>query len=288
MKLKQILKLLRVHQWSKNLLVFAGIIFAKHLFIIDELVMVILSFFCFCVVASSVYVFNDLVDIKYDKNHPVKRERPLASGKISRATAIFLFIFLLAVGVVTSFFISLNFGLLIILYVVIHYSYSLWLKNIVILDILSVASGYVIRAVAGALVIDVEISSWLLVCSALLALLLVLGKRRQELVGLKKGNVTRPILDNYSLSFVDQMINAVAASVITAYFLYSFSDVTVSKMGTKNIGLTTIFVLYGIFRYLFLIHHKGLGEAPEKIALTDAPFLINLALWIISVLIIVY
>jgi len=282
-----LIKSLRPKQWIKNLFIFAGIVFAGKFFVPEALYSVLSAFGLFCATSSGIYILNDIIDLPHDREHPVKRKRPIASGQFPLPVAKLSAGILLVGALTLAFLLSTNLGLIIALYVITHIAYSLYLKRIVILDVLIVAFGFLLRVIAGAVVIPVTISSWLLVCTILISLFLILAKRRQEIIISPEGE-SRPVLQEYSLSFIDQIISAIAASTITAYSLYAFSGETIQKFGGRYMGYTIPFVLYGILRYLYLIHKRSLGEEPEKILLTDPPFIINLGLWILTVFIIVY
>jgi 4-hydroxybenzoate polyprenyltransferase len=287
--LKDLVISLRPQQWVKNLLVFAALIFAKELNNPEAVVKSILAFFSFCFLSSSVYLVNDILDIASDCQHPVKSKRPIAMGRISRTTALGIALVLLAVALVISIQLNLQFFLVALAYLLLATVYSLTLKHIVILDVMTVSIGFVLRAVAGAVAIGVAISSWLLVCTILLALFLSLGKRRHELVFLENEAFShRKILTEYSPYFLDQMIAVVTASTLVAYCFYTLSPEVEHKLNTGYLSLTIPFVLYGIFRYLYLIHQKEAGGNPTQMLLTDKPILINIILWILAVLIILY
>lgn len=285
----EIFKTMRPKQWTKNLFVFAGIIFSQNLFNFPLLLKTVLAFFVFCLLSGSIYVMNDIADLNEDRHHPLKSQRPLASGrlKVSYAVWVLIFISLFSFGV--SFRLSPLFFLVAFAYFMLQLAYSLVLKHMVILDIFVVAIGFVLRVIGGAIVIDVPISPWLIVCTILLALFLSLSKRRHELVLLnEEAKNHRRILGEYSPYLLDQMISVVTASTVTAYCLYTLSEETVKKFGTKNLVLTIPFVLYGIFRYLYLIHKKKVGGNPETVFISDRPLLIAVILWVITVGIILY
>jgi 4-hydroxybenzoate polyprenyltransferase len=287
--LKQILILMRPQQWVKNLLLFAGLIFSKNLLDFLMLEKAFLSFFLFCLLCSSLYIFNDIIDCEQDKKHPDKANRPLASGKIKKSTAWLLFFIFAPISLVLAFILSPSFFLVALAYFLTNLFYTVYLKHIVIIDVMVISLGFVLRAVAGALVINVEISSWLIVCTTLLALFLGFGKRRYELVALEtNAQKHRKILSEYSPYFLDQLMAVVTASTLVAYAFYTLSPEVEQKFGTKNMDLTIPFVLYGIFRYLYLIHRKESGGSPTITLLTDKPILINIILWLLSVFLIVY
>ncbi|MGH7372896.1 MAG: decaprenyl-phosphate phosphoribosyltransferase [Candidatus Rokuibacteriota bacterium] len=279
---------LRPRQWSKNLFVFAGLIFSQSLF--TPLVWPALgAFLIFCALSGAIYVFNDLADVEKDRVHPTKRNRPIASGALAAPTAAVLGVVLLVGSLVAAFRLSVPFGLVAAAYAILLVAYSLWLKHLVILDVLTVAAGFVLRAVAGAAAIAVEISGWLVICTILVALFLALGKRRHEYRTLRGDAAAhRPILAEYSESFLDQMVAVVTASTVTAYALYTMSPETVAKFHTRLLPVTLPFVLYGIFRYLYLLYRRELGGNPSDLLLNDRALLVNTVLWMLALLVIIY
>ena len=282
-------KLLRIYQWNKNLFVFAPLVFSKRLFEYQSLVGVIAAFFLFSVASSSVYIFNDIWDIESDRQHPHKSSRPIASGKISIRYAAGVATILCVTSLFFSFQMKMIFGLIVFGYIILNILYSIAVKNIVILDVMSIAAGFVLRVMGGAEIIDVYPSNWLIVCTILLALFLGFSKRRHELVLLTgEASTHRKVLEHYSTYFLDQMISVVTASSILSYLLYTVSDETVNFFGTRKLLWTAPFVLYGIFRYLYLVHKEEKGEDPSKIMFKDKPLLINILLWGISCIVIIY
>ncbi|MBP7792026.1 MAG: decaprenyl-phosphate phosphoribosyltransferase [Candidatus Goldbacteria bacterium] len=284
-KIKTFFELLRVKQWIKNLLIFIALIFTNNLLNFNLFLKTVVGFILFCFAASSIYIINDIKDAEEDSHHPAKKNRPIASGKIKPSFAFLISILLLVFSLSGSFLLEKNFFIVTLIYILLSVCYTLKLKNIVILDILVVSINYVIRAIAGAAIIKVAISPWLLVCTSLLALFVILAKRRYEL-SLVSPTKHRKILEEYSIPLLDEMISITTASTISAYSLYTFTSETAAK---HNYLLLTIpFVLYGIFRYLYLIHKKNLGGSPENIFLKDVPMIVNIVLWIISIIIIIY
>jgi 4-hydroxybenzoate polyprenyltransferase len=279
---------LRPRQWAKNLFVFAGLIFSQSLF--TPLVWPALAaFLIFCALSGAVYVFNDMADIEKDRLHPAKRNRPIARGALPVPLATALAVGLLAASLIAAFFLPLGFGLTAAAYAALLIAYSIWLKHVVIVDVLTVAVGFVLRAVAGAEAIAVEISGWLVICTILVALFLALGKRRHEYRTLRgEAAAHRPILAEYSESFLDQMVAVVTASTVTAYALYTMSPETVAKFNTKLLPVTLPFVLYGIFRYLYLLYRRELGGNPSDLLLNDRALLVNTGLWMLTLLVIIY
>ena len=279
---------MRPRQWAKNLFVFAGLLFAQKLFTPLALVAVG-AFAVFCALSGAMYLLNDVADRDKDRLHPSKRKRPVASGRLSVRGAIAAAVACLALALAGSMAISPSFAAVAVLYALLLIAYSVWLKHVVLVDVLVVSLGFVLRAVGGAVAIDVEISGWLLICTILLALFLALGKRRHEYLTLGGAAAThRPILAEYSAGLLDQMIAVVTASTVTAYALYTMSPETVAKFHTHRLPATLPFVLYGIFRYLYLLYRRELGGNPSELFLNDGPLLVNTFLWLLVVLAIVY
>ncbi len=284
-----IIKSMRPAQWTKNLFVFAALIFARKFFSPREIALSVGAFLVFCLASGAFYIFNDIRDCEEDRLHPKKCLRPIAHGDLGRGQAMAVFLVLSIIGLAAAFLLRPQFFYAVAVYLAIQLAYSLKLKQVVILDIFVIAAGFVIRVVAGGLVIDVPISSWLLICTTLLALLLAMGKRRHELILLEdKATNHRAILKEYSAYLLDQMIAVVTASTLIAYCLYTISAETVAKFGTEHLIWTAAFVLYGIFRYLYLVHQKGKGGSPEELILQDKPLLLNIVLWIGAVVVIIY
>lgn len=288
-QLKQLFISLRPHQWTKNTVVLAALIFAERLFDGPSLTAAAIAFVIFCLLSGGVYLVNDLVDVEQDRRHPVKRNRPLASGKLSHGVALASAMLIVAVGLTGAFLLGTSFGVASVIYFVTMTAYSLALKNVVILDVLIVALGFVLRAVAGALAIDVAFSNWLLVCTLLIALFLALAKRRHELTLLAdEAAGHRRILGEYSPYLLDQMIAVVTASTVVSYALYTLAQETVDRLGTDRLIWTLPLVLYGIFRYLYLVHRKEEGGSPTRVLLNDKPILVTVALWAAAVVTLIY
>jgi 4-hydroxybenzoate polyprenyltransferase len=285
----EVIKSLRVQQWIKNLFLFAPLIFSENALNIPLLQKTVLAFVVFCFLTGSVYILNDFRDLEEDRLHPVKSRRPLASGRLGKKQALLSFFILAILGLAGSCLINFGFFFALLSYFVLQVAYSSWLKHIVILDVLVVAVGYLIRVIAGGLAIEVRVSPWLLICTLLLALFLALSKRRHELVFLdnEAGN-HRPILKEYTPHLLDQMIAVVTSSVVISYCLYTISTETVEKFGTNNLILTVPFVLYGIFRYLYLVHRKDEGGSPEALIIKDKPLLLAVFFWIAVTTMIIY
>jgi 4-hydroxybenzoate polyprenyltransferase len=280
---------LRPGQWTKNLLVFAGLIFSRQLFNGSALLASAGAFVIFCALSGVIYLINDVADRESDRRHPLKRRRPVAAGALSATTAIVAAVIIAAIGLTSAFLLGWRFGLVATTYTVLQALYSGPLKHIVIIDVLTIAIGFVLRAVAGAVAIDVSISQWLFVCTILLALFIALAKRRHELVLLADSAIThRPILREYSAYLLDQMIAVVTASTLIAYIFYTMSPDTVEKFGTTWLGVTIPFPIYGIFRYLYLVHRREGGGSPAELLITDRPLLACVSLWVVCVVLIIY
>ena len=288
-QLRYILASMRLQQWIKNLFLFAALIFSGRLFHREDLLLTILGFFSFSLLSSGVYIFNDIADLQADKLHPVKSQRPLPSGKLRPSTGYQASIVLATIGLVVGYYLRVEFGITLSIYFLLNVLYSLKLKEVVILDVMTIAAGFVLRVVGGALLIDVPTSEWLIICTILLSLFLGFSKRRNELTFLEaQANTHRSVLQHYSPYFLDQMIGIVTASTVMSYALYTISEETVKKFGTKNLIYTVPFVLYGIFRYLYLVHRREEGGNPTRLAVTDRPLIVNIILWIASAVVIIY
>ena len=286
--LTSILVSLRPRQWVKNLFVFAGLVFAQKLFT-PSVWPALGAFAVFCALSGSVYLVNDAADREKDRLHPDKKWRPIASGRLPAGTAVTAAAVLVVAALAGSLVLSRPLAVVALAYAVLLGAYSVWLKHVVIVDVIVVAIGFVLRAVAGAVAIDVGISGWLLICTVLMALFLALGKRRHEYLTLGEAAVRhRPILAEYSAGLLDQMIAVVTASTVTAYALYTMSPETVAKFETRLLPATLPFVLYGIFRYLYLLYRRQLGGNPSELFLNDGPLLVNTLLWILAVALIIY
>lgn len=285
--LNSIIKTARVYHWVKNLVIFAALIFAQKYTDHDSILLAFQGFLAFCFGSSAIYFINDITDYKQDQLHPQKKNRPIASGKLTFGFSWTIALLLLALGIALSASLSSIFLIYFGFYVVLNSAYNLGLKNVVIIDVMTLATGFVIRAVAGAVAINVPISSWLLVCTILLALFLGFAKRRHELISLgETAALHRQALAHYSPKFIDQMISVVTASTVVAYTFYTLSPEIQEKFGTDNLVLTVPFVLYGIFRYLYLVHQRDEGGNPTLLLVTDVPLLVCVALWIVAVIVI--
>lgn len=283
-----LLKSMRPKQWLKNIAVFAALIFDRQLFSLNSDLRTMAGFFLFCLISSSVYLFNDIMDVESDRKHPIKRNRPIASGKLPIPIAMVFSFFIMIVSILAGFCLSFGFGILISLYFLSNLIYSKWLKHVVIIDVLVIAFGFVLRVASGVTLINVErFSPWLYVVTTLLALYIGFGKRRSELACLKENaSHHRRVLDGYTLTFLDQIITIVSSTTIIAYSLYTFSAPNLPA--NHAMMLTIPFVLYGIFRYLYLIQVQHAGGAPEELLLTDRPLQITILGFGILVFIIFY
>ena len=280
---------LRVQQWTKNLVVFAALVFSRNLLEVVMLAKVVAACAVFSLLSGATYILNDLADLKQDQHHPTKRRRPLASGRLRVAHAFLTMSVLVVLCLAAARFLGVGIFLVCVSYFFLQVAYSFLLKQVVILDVFAVAAGFVLRVLAGALVIEVAISSWLIICTVLLSLFLALSKRRHELILIgDQADDHRRVLAEYTPYLLDQMISVVTASTVMAYALYTVSPETVEKFGTRNLVFTVPFVLYGVLRYLYLVHQKGKGGRPEKVLFMDPALLIDVALWVIVAGAIIY
>ncbi len=284
-----VLHSLRPEQWTKNLLVFAALLFARRLFDPAAVLQALAAFAIFCGLSGAVYLLNDVSDRESDRQHPVKRHRPIAAGDVSAPTAVAWALVLIALGLSLSFWLQTGFGMAAAAYLVLQAAYTRVLKHVVILDVMAIAFGFVLRAVAGGLVIGVPISDWLVICTILLALFLGLSKRRHELTLLAAGAAGhRRILEEYDPYLLDQMIAVVAAATLVAYIIYCLSPETTARFGTHWLVLTVPFPIYGLFRYLYIVHRKDGGGNPSEMLLTDRPLLSCVGLWGLTVVAVIY
>ncbi len=286
--LKLLLKSMRPKQWIKNVFVWAALIFDRKLFQVEYFLPTLAAFVIFCLISSAVYLVNDLLDIERDRQHPVKRNRPLASGAMPRSIAVIAVAVIIAVCVPSSVLLGTGFAAIVWGYFLLMLAYSFVLKKWVIIDIMTIAAGFVLRVAAGVSVVNVErFSPWLYVCTTLLALFLGFSKRRHEISLLaENANAHRASLEHYNLKFLDEMISVVTASAVISYSLYTFFAPNVPANHTMM--LTIPFVVYGIFRYLYLVHVKDAGGSTEEMLLKDRPFLLDVILFGIAVVLIMY
>ncbi|HWR84005.1 MAG TPA: decaprenyl-phosphate phosphoribosyltransferase [Candidatus Deferrimicrobium sp.] len=284
-----LIKLARPIHWLKNGIILLALIFAGELTDPAKLELALAAIAVYCLLASAVYTFNDLLDRKTDREHPLKKQRPIASGRVSTPLAAAMVLILCAAGLLTSWLINADFFVTAIAFLGLNLLYSLWLKHLVIIDVMTVALSFVVRAYAGAFAIEVPASKWMLINTLLLALFLAFGKRRHELVMLEgKATSHRRILERYSPYLLDQLIAVITPSVLVMYMLYSFSPEVSLKLGTQNLFVTIPFVVYGIFRYLYLIHKEEQGGSPTRILIGDRPILVTVLLWLITSIVVLY
>jgi 4-hydroxybenzoate polyprenyltransferase len=293
--LKPLIQALRPGQWSKNVLVFAGLIFAQRMFSRtdgsflvhwDTVLRALAAFAAFCLASSATYLLNDVFDRAADRSHPKKRFRPIASGALHVRAAVVAAVALFTLSLVGAALLSGQLLAVLAGYVVLTFAYSVRLKHVVILDVLALAVCYVLRALAGTVVISVNLSVWLFICTILLALFLGLTKRRAELTSFESsGAQQRAVLANYSPQLLDQMISVVTASTVVSYAIYTASP---AEFHSGNLVLTVPFVIYGIFRYLYLVYQKQVGTDPDKALFRDAPLLVNNLLWLVAAAVLIY
>ncbi len=290
MKAVKIIELLRPKQWIKNLFVFAPILFAGKLLDFPLLIQNLLAFVSFCCISSSVYILNDIVDVEADRVHKKKRYRPIAAGYVQEREAKILFVIMVIAALVLAFSISVLFAVVVIAYFVNNLLYSFKIKNIVLLDVFSISIGFMLRVIAGAVAIDVSISSWMIITTIFISLFLGISKRRAELSGPNQENLEkqRKVLSDYDVLFADQLNTIAATGTIISYALYTVSEKALQSFHTDKLIYTTPFVIYGIFRYLYLLHQKNLGESPTQIVTKDLPIIINSLFWLLACAFIIY
>ena len=287
--LKNYIILMRIHQWIKNFILFAGIIFAKKVDNLHLLTNVIVGFFLFSIIASCQYVFNDYMDRKEDALHPEKKKRPLASGAIDPSTTLFITVTLLSISFILSYLLNPYFFFIVCFYYFFNLGYSIYLKYLVILDVMSISIGFVLRAIAGAVIINVKFSSWLLLCTFMLSLFWGFSKRRGELILLEEdAGSHRKILKEYSVEFLDLMMAISSTMTLMSYVLYSVSPETKEHLGTDKIFITIPVVVYAIFRSLYITYIKNMGHNPTKAILTDKSVLLSGLIWILMILFLMY
>jgi 4-hydroxybenzoate polyprenyltransferase len=293
---KSMLTAMRINQWTKNAVVLAAAFFAywdrnvhPHPSI-KQLMLALPAAFLFCLTSSGVYVFNDIIDMKADRLHPAKKSRPVASGELSVFHAGIESVILLIIAIYGGFILSSWFGLILCTYTGLQIVYTLYLKRIPFVDVLVISAGFVLRAIAGAVVVHVEISPWLILCTFLLSLFLALCKRRHEKVEIfsNQNELTRSVLISYSTQVLDILIGISGGCTILAYSIYTLWPDTVKKFGTQRLTFTIPFVIFGIFRYIDLVYRHRQGDKPEKILLTDVPLIINVLLYMITVLLVLF
>jgi 4-hydroxybenzoate polyprenyltransferase len=286
-------KLARPKQWIKNFFIFAPLVFSHHLLNFEKIKTEILTFLAFSFVASSVYVINDIADRESDRVHPVKKNRPIASGRVKVWQGFVFAFFLFVCGLIFSLTLNFKARFLIISYFLMMALYSFKLKHVVLLDVFVIAIGFMMRVLAGAYSIEVVVSKWLFITTLFLSLFLAISKRRMELYfSIQNPNSgaleQRKVLDEYNIRFADQMLVITAGGAVISYALYTISERTVSLFKTESLIYTTIFVLYGIFRYMYLIYQKKSGENPTDVILGDAGIIVNVFLWLFACILIIY
>ena len=281
-------RLLRITSWPKNFFVFVPAVFARQIFDPISFATALSGFFTFALASSMVYVFNDIVDAPKDAIHPLKKERPIAKGNIPAAHAKLLTVFLFILLASVTFVMNPFFMIIVWLYVLINILYTEFLKKIVIVDIFCIASGFMLRVIGGGLLISVNISKWLILTTMFLSLFLAVMKRRVEIANSPDAGEQRSVLKDYSLNFIDQIAAMTGSGVILSYALYSVADRTVSVFGTERLVFTTLFVIFGIFRYMYLVYKKDKGENVIEVLLTDLPMVINFILYAGTAIFIIY
>ncbi len=288
--IKNYLRSLRIRQWVKNLFIFAPILFSLNFTNIEYLKNSVLAFFLFSLIAGNIYVLNDIIDRKKDIYHPKKKNRPIASGSLRVLPALSMSFFILIITLSAGFFFNKGFFIISLIYIFINFFYSVYLKNIAVFDVFIIAIGFVLRVMIGGKINSIYLSPWLFIVTFLLALFLGLVKRRQELVlGERDGwSSTRISLKNYSLPLIDQLISITTSATLISYIIYVLNPDIQNYFHTKDLYLTVPFVIFGIFRYLFLTYIKEKGENPEEVLFSDFPFLINLILWIGVFVLLIY
>ncbi len=284
-----IVRSMRPKQWVKNVLVFAGVIFSYNLLDLTSVLRSGVAFVVFCLLSGAVYIINDVIDRENDRRHPRKKNRPIASGQIGPRPAVAAAVVIAGIALAGAVLLGWQFALVGACYFAMQLAYSLKLKQVVVLDVMIVAAGFALRAIAGTVVVNVAISSWLFVCTILLALFIAVAKRRHELMFLEGGGIShRSVLGKYSERLLDQMIAVATSATVITYCLYTIAPETVAKFGSSNLIFTFPFVLYGVYRYLYLVYRRDMGGAPEKVLLTDPPLIVDILLYIASVVVILY
>ena len=287
-QLQDIVKTMRPKQWLKNVFVFAGLVFDRQLFSLASFLLTLAAAFLFCLASSMIYIINDLVDIEFDRQHPIKKHRPLASGALSQRSAIIALVMLGLFTFPAAFFLNTALGWIIAAYFILMLAYSLWLKHIALIDVMIIAAGFVLRVAAGVMIIETErFSPWLVVATVFLALFIGLGKRRSEIELLNtQAPSHRRVLNGYTLELLDQLLTIVLSATLMTYCLYTFS--TTNTPDSYHMMFTIPFVIYGLFRYLYLVRIENSGGTPEDIVVSDRPMQAAILLWGITVVVILY
>jgi 4-hydroxybenzoate polyprenyltransferase len=284
----ELLRLMRPHQWVKNAFVFTGLLFGHAWHDAHLVTQVVLAFAAFCLVSSAIYIVNDMVDVEQDRQHPVKRLRPLAAGRVSLASASSLASVLALAGLGLAYAAAPAALVILIAYALMNIAYSLWLKHVVILDVFIIATGFMLRILAGTLGVGIPPSQWLLLCGLMVTLFLGFSKRRAEIIALsEEGGVHRKVLQHYSPVLLDKMIGITAAGLIMSYSLYTMSPETIRTHGTANLIYTVPFVMYGVFRYIYLLHHQSRGGDPSHDLVRDPHLLIVVGAWLFATILLI-
>jgi 4-hydroxybenzoate polyprenyltransferase len=287
---QEAIRLIRPKQWLKNAFVFAPLIFAKQLFEADAFLLALRAFGAFCLTASCVYIINDIADLKADRLHREKKFRPLAAGTMIIAQALLLLTVLLALDVMVTAGMDLRFIILLVMYFLMNFAYSIKLRDVLLLDVFIIAAGFMFRVLGGAYAINVRVSNWIVLCSLFVSLFLGFAKRRGELVEAEAAGTTseRKVLMLYRVDFIDQLLTIAAAGTVISYALYTVAPRTQEVFGTDKLLYTTVFVVYGVFRYLYLIHTSTAIQNPTNTVTADAPIIINAILWIGTCILLIY
>jgi len=278
-----VLRSMRPLQWIKNLFVFAPILFSMNIFHVGQVLRAFEAFILFCMITGAVYLFNDVADRREDREHPLKRNRPVASGQLTAGMAVFWALALMGLTLRAAWTIDAGFFWSITVYAFINMAYSLWLKKVVILDVMIIAFGFVLRVMAGGVINDIPLSPWILLITFLMSIFLALVKRRQEMVRIQRSAVsgsTRATLNQYNLPLLDQLISLSTATTLISYFMYVLDPDIKTKFNADRLILTIPFVVFGFFRYLYLAYVDDRGENPEEVVIMDLPFVINIILWL--------
>lgn len=287
-KIKDYLLLLRFNSWLKNIFVFVPSVFSKHILEPEYFASVLAGFIAFSLASSTVYVFNDIVDASKDAVHPLKKNRPLASGRIKSGESIILLTSLFLITMLVTSQLKINFSVIVWGYIVLNLFYSLYLKNIVIIDLMCISIGFILRVLGGAVIISVYLSNWLILTTIFLSLFLAAMKRRVEIASFPNAVNQRSVLQYYSLGFIDQITSIAAAGIIICYSLYSVSEKTVIYFNSESLVYTTIFVVFGIFRYMYVVYHENKGENVVEVLYSDKQMLINSIAYILVTFYIIY
>jgi 4-hydroxybenzoate polyprenyltransferase len=284
------IRLLRPTQWAKNAFLFTPLVFSKHLFEIEYAKLALLAFAGFSLVSSSVYIVNDIADREADREHPLKKSRPIAEGSISVFQALIVLTFVLLGTIAVSLNLSSKFQLAVGIYFCLNLAYSFGLKRVILVDVFFIAAGFMLRVLAGAFALAVAISPWLVLCTLFVSMFLAVSKRRAELLlsSEKKDFTVRTVLREYDLDLVDQMMTIAAAGMAISYALYTVAERTVTMFGTENLIFTTVFVLFGIFRYLYLVRRRKADDNPAHLLVSDPAMIFNVIAWFMSCILIIY